>query len=305
MPRLVRCPQNPLLMPGNNLWEDKLVFNPAAIIHDSLIYLFYRAMGTYDSVSRFGMAISVDGINFTRFSTPCYGGGSNSYDALGVEDPRVVKIDGLFYFVYTAVREDKAPRADQKSADNIIRIPQVAASTTKDFVNFKNHGVLIDAPGKDASLFPKKINGDFWLLYREGENKTYFTKSNDFKTWELKKFVFDKRPGSWDSIRVGVGGPPIETDKGWLLFYHGVDEKKVYRLGIIFLDLEDPTKVLYRSQDPIFEPEESYEMNGLIPHVVFTCGTVEKNEAYYVYYGGADKAIGLATIKKSEVLSLF
>lgn len=305
MVTLKRSLNNPILSPTRYPWENSVVFNPAAILIDSKTYLFYRAMGVHSYISRFGIAESYDGVHFLRHKTPMFSGFQIAADGLGVEDPRVVQIEGTFYFVYAAVSQDKTMIALDGVPDSIVRIPVVAIAATTDFKKFTNEGITLPTIiGKDASLFPRKINGEYWLLYREGVDKTYFIKSKNLNNWSEKQFVFDKRPGYWDSVRVGIGGPPIETEKGWLLFYHGFDEQLVYRIGIMFLDLNDPTKVIYRSPFFILEPEEPYEKQGLVPNVIFTCGTVEKDGVYYVYYGAADKYVGLATINKSEVLSL-
>lgn len=303
MVKLTRAPENPILTPSDLPWENMLVFNPGAIMVEDKVYLIYRAMGKNDKYSRLGLATSRDGIHFERKKDPLYSGSGLLYESLGIEDPRVVKIDDTYYITYTAVSEDLlgvgVPEWKGKK-------PQIALSTTKDFKTFLNHNVIIpNLTGKNSSFFPKKINGEYWLLYREGLGKTYFAKSTNLTNWQDTQPVFEERPGMWDSVRTGIGPPPIETEKGWLLFYHGVDETTTYRLGLMFLDLEDPRKILYRSPEPILEPQEDYEKVGFIPNVVFTCGAVEKDNQYFVYYGAADQVIGLATVEKKLVLNLF
>lgn len=304
MLKLQRYENNPILSPTNLPWENLLVFNPGAIMVGEDVYLIYRAMGKDDPVSHFGLAVSHDGIHFERKDKPIYSGGGHPDELLGVEDSRVVKIDDTFYLTYTAVSlyKDGEPVEDWC----IHFKPMIALSTTKDFKTFVDCDVIIpNVRGKNSCLFPKKVNGEYWLLYREGAGKTYFAKSPTFTSWPEKKFVFEPRPGFWDCKRVGIGAPPIETEKGWLLFYHGIDNDHTYRLGIMFLDLQDPTKILYRSPEPILEPEKEYEKKGFVSQVVFTCGVVEKNNQYYVYYGAGDSVIGLATVEKKSVLSLF
>lgn len=303
---LTRAKENPILTPSDLPWENMLVFNPAAVMSGNKIYLLYRALGTKDQISRFGLATSTDGIHFTRHKEPVYYGGGHDYETLGIEDPRVVKIDNTFYLVYTAVSEDKTAIVNPNWKEKIIKAPRIALSTTTDFIHYIDHGVIIpDMRGKDASLFPKKNNNDFWLLFRDDTGVTRFANSTRPDYWPQTYPVFAKREGFWDCERIGIGTPPIETEKGWLLFYHGVDRAYTYRLGILFLDLEDPQKILYRSKEPIFEPETNYEKFGFIPNVVFTCGAIEKDNTYFVYYGGADQVIGVATIEKSLVLNLF
>ncbi|MER3475131.1 MAG: glycosidase, partial [Armatimonadota bacterium] len=109
------------------------------------------------------------------------------------------------------------------------------------------------------------------------------------------------RPGTWESLKIGAGAPPIKTEYGWLLFYHGVDDNRVYRLGVALLDLKDPSKVIKRYDKPVLSPETQWEKEGQVPNVVFTCGAVEIDETYFVYYGGADTVIGVATISKKEI----
>lgn len=106
------------------------------------------------------------------------------------------------------------------------------------------------------------------------------------------------REGCYDDLKLGAGGPPMETELGWLVIYHGVDTNLVYRLGVALLDKNDPTKVLNRPTEPILEPVETWEREGDVSNVVFTCGTAELNDDYLVYYGGADRVIGLATANR-------
>jgi len=303
---LTRAKENPILTPSDLPWENMLVFNPGAIVHKKQIYLLYRAQGKDDPFSRLGIAKSTDGIHFTRSQDPLYYGGSHTSDSLGIEDARVVKIGDTYFITYTAVSENKGANINPLWNQQIAKKAQIALSTTQDFKNFLNYDVIIpESEGKNASLFPKKSNtGEFWLLYRIGGGQTFFANSPKLSYWPETYPLFDKRPGFWDSVRVGIGAPPIETEKGWLLIYHGIDEKNIYRLGVIFLDLYDPRKILYRSPFPIFEPQADYEKYGYVPNVVFTCGVIEKDDMYYVYYGGADEVIGLATIKKREILGL-
>lgn len=306
MIKLTRVPQNPILLPTSHSWENMLVFNPGVILKDGKIYMLYRAMGTREQISRLGLAISSDGIHFERFQNPIYYATGDKSETLGVEDPRIVKIDDTYYITYIAVSRYIENSAGIGWDVKIAKKPQIALITTKDFKNFESHHVILnDVIGKDATFFPKKINGEFAILYRVGVGTTFYSHSNDIMNWPKRYPVFDRRLGAWDCFRVGVGAPPIETEKGWLLFYHGIDDNRIYRIGVMFLDLDDPTKILYRSNDSVFEPEEEYEKKGFMSNVVFSCGAIEKDERYFVYYGAADGIIGLATIEKASVLSLF
>lgn len=302
MVRLVRAKENPILVPSDLPWENMLVFNPGAILVEGKVYLIYRAMGKDDPISRLGLAMSNDGIHFERKKDPLYSGGGHPDESLGIEDPRIVKIDDIYYITYTAVSEDIEAEVTNRKGKR----PQIALSTTKDFKTFVDYDVIIpNLLGKNASFFPKKINGEYWLLYRAGLGKTYFAKSTTLTDWQNTHPVFEQRPNMWDSVRTGIGPPPIETEKGWLLFYHGVDHTSKYGLGIMFLDRQNPREILYRSPEPIFEPVEDWEKYGYVNNVVFACGVIEKDDLYYVYYGAADRVIGVATVEKKLVLNLF
>lgn len=306
MIKLIRSKENPILTPTNLLWEDMLVFNPGAIAYGNEIYLLYRAMNKNDQLSRLGLAKSIDGIHFIRSAQPLYVGNMHPFESLGIEDARVVVIGETYYLVYTAVSQMTQEKSDLVQEKNVEKIPHIALSTTKDFIHFTDYDVILPhIIGKDASLFPKKQNGKYWLLYRVEEGATYFSTSSQIDAWTDGIPLFDKRPGFWDEKKAGIGAPPIETEKGWLLFYHGVDNKNIYRLGVMVLDKYNPTTILYRSPFPIFEPTEQYEIEGYVANVVFTCGAIEKDNKYFVYYGAGDRVIGLATIEKKDILNLF
>jgi predicted GH43/DUF377 family glycosyl hydrolase len=130
--------------------------------------------------------------------------------------------------------------------------------------------------------------------------------TDNFADWYgQRELMAPSEGGNWDSAKIGAGAPPIKTEKGWLLIYHGVDEDMVYRLGAAMLSLDDPSKIIYRHPEPILEPERDYEIRGEVPNVVFTCGACEVGDKYYVYYGGADRVICVATVDKEDMLGLF
>lgn len=292
--KLIRCSEKPLLTPIEcHDWEKAAVFNCGAFRKDGLIHLLYRAADhpfgdtSRQSVSSFGYAVSADGINFFRFDKPVLTG-HGPQERCGVEDPRITLIGDTYYVLYTAYggREPYDFR--------------ISMATTKNFITWERHGVVLDEPNKDAALFPEKIGGRYILLHRRPP-AIWMAFSDDLVKWTDHTVVMDVVPCSWDSWRIGIAGPPIKTEQGWLLIYHGVDHKRVYRLGIALLDLKDPTKVIARQREPILEPELDWEVNGLVPNVVFSCGAVETETHYYVYYGGADTVIGMAMLAKSDV----
>ncbi|OGY24700.1 MAG: hypothetical protein A2Y57_00495 [Candidatus Woykebacteria bacterium RBG_13_40_7b] len=304
--KLTRYEGNPIITPTKNWWEEYLVFNPGATIYQDKVCLLYRAQGR-DKISRFGLAVSSDGFNFERFSEPVFEGDEeNKFERLGVEDARITKIGDTYYILYTAASVYPVKEAEKSAAPSLSsKVPWRIRSTvvkTKDFKTFERVGIILpDLDTKDLALFPEKINGKYYMFHRIYP-QMYLASSDDLKNWQDLGIVARTREGMWDSERVGAGPPPIKTSLGWLEFYHGVDQNKIYRLGVMLLDLEDPTKIIYRSPEPIFEPEEAYEKEGYVPNVVFTCGAVEKEGKYFIYYGAADKVIGVATVDKEELL---
>jgi predicted GH43/DUF377 family glycosyl hydrolase len=157
---------------------------------------------------------------------------------------------------------------------------------------------------KDHVLFPRKIGGRFATLHRRKPD-VWLAYSDDLRTWNEEDMasIFGPRPDNdWDNTTVGGNGPPIETEHGWLLFYHAYDADHVYKQGVCLLDLDDPSKVLRRPKAPIFWPEELWELRGDVPNVVFSCANPVVDGTVYFYYGGADHVIGLATAQLDDVL---
>jgi len=279
---------NPLLSPKpHHTWESKYVFNCAVIKRNGLFHMIYRAQGE-DMVSRLGYAISTDGVRFNRLESPVFGPASQ-WELYGVEDPRLTEIDGKVYMLYTAY----SPRG-----------VRVSMASTRDFIRWERYGVVIpDIDNKDAALFPEKINGKYVMFHRI-EPDMYLAFSDDLIHWDNFVSIAGPRKGYWDNLKIGVGAPPIKLEEGWLVLYHGVEKtaRPTYRLGFMLLDLNDPSKVIKRSEEPILEPVEDWEIFGGVPNVVFSDAMVEHDGKFYVYYGAADNHIALATIEKEEVL---
>ncbi len=310
--RLVRPVRGPILEPvEEHDWESRYVLNAAALRLDNMIYILYRAFG-HDKVSRIGLAWTRDGIHMDgRLDEPIFVPDGPS-EVAGCEDPRITVIGDRLYMLYTAY--------DGK-------LPQIAmASISKgDFVNrrfsgWQRHGLgFPGVPNKDAVLYPEKFGGKFAVYHRiDPAMWVSFSESLDCP-WPRTghKIVVGPRSGMmWDGIKIGAGAQPIKTTKGWLNIYHGVDYEKVYRLGVLLMDPEDPSKVLYQSPNPILEPEIDFEIGKTgggdfwVPRVVFTCGAVlgretdiaEMDDEVYVYYGAADTAIGVAKARIGDLL---
>lgn len=292
----------PMLQPvDHHSWELKAVFNPAAIDIGGKVHLLYRALSD-DNTSTIGYAVSADGANITeRLDEPIYTPreefeskkieGGNS----GCEDPRLTKIGKTVYMCYTAFDGVGPPRV------------AVTSISEKDFLSRKWHWSkpeLITPSGvddKDTCILSEKFGGKYLVLHRIGTDICGdFLNSLDFKKEKVNKCIriFGPRLGMWDSLKVGISAPPIKTKKGWLLLYHAISENHhTYRVGAVLLDLKDPTIVLSRSADPIFSPETKFEKEGIVPNVVFPCGMVVRDGLVYIYYGGADKVVGVATME--------
>jgi len=280
------------------------VFNAGATVWNGRMHLLYRAIGD-DNISRFGYASSGDGFEFDiRPELPVYEPPlDNQWERLGCEDARIARIGDTFYVVYTGASLYSADHGPTFGFGPPWRC-RVSLISTKDFREFQHHGVILpDHDDKDAVLFPEKIGGRYAMLHRILPD-ICVSYSDDLIHWGDTRKVIGPRPGFWDSDRIGAGGTPIKTERGWLNFYHGVDGGRVYRLGILTLDLDDPTEAVFRSDEPCLGPEEPYEKEGPVPNVVFSCGAVEKDGQYLVYYGGADRVIAVASIGVDEVLAM-
>ncbi len=306
--QLVRFEGNPIISPkSSHPWEAKAAFNPAAIYDKGKFHILYRAMGE-DNTSVLGYASSVDGFTISeRDSEPAYvpresfekklKPGENS----GCEDPRLTMMGDMVHMCYTAFDGESVPR--------------VAFSTIplKDFLAKRwsawSRPILISKPGlddKDAAIFPEKIQGKYVFLHRlESEIWIDFVDDLAFDKGRFLEgtVLMGPRDTLWDSRRIGISGPPIETDAGWLLLYHGISKRTGhYNIRAALLDKKDPRKVLARGYDPILEPSLPYEKDGIVPNVVFPCGAVKYNDDLFVYYGGADKVVGVATVNFKKLV---
>jgi len=305
--QLTRFEKNPIISPmAEHAWESQATFNPAAVYLDEpssggKVRIFYRAMSG-DNTSVIGYASSADGVDIEkRLSEPVYvpredfeskrvpGGNS------GCEDPRVTKIGDMLYMCYTAYDGQDPPRV----AFTSIGVDNVLAHRWE-----WTKPLLISPPGlddKDAAIFPRKIDGKYWFLHRLGSD-IWIDSVPDLNFDGKTKFLGGKilmrpRDTAWDSKRIGISAPPIETKSGWLLLYHGISKRtNHYNIRAALLDLRDPSKILYRTHDTLLEPKMPYEREGIVSNVVFPCGAVVIRDQLFVYYGGADKYVAVATI---------
>jgi len=309
-PILTRHPANPILLPDPvSDWECYNVFNPSVIYHNGLFHMHYRAQGL-DWISRIGYAVSEDGVHWNRMRRPVLEPVDGA-DSRGVEDPRVTEIDGVFYMTYTAYgrtytaygREFQDLGFGKPDRSILPILPMIARS--RNLIAWERLGSIARGEdNKDHVLFPRRTGGRYAAFHRRRPG-VWLAYSDDLLTWREKDMttIFDPRPDNvWDSQKVGANGAPIETEHGWLMLYHGTDEDNVYRFGVCLLDLDDPRQVLCRPRAPIFWPQELWELRGDVPNVVFSCANPVVSGTVYVYYGGGDHVIGLATCRLDELL---
>ncbi len=253
---------------------------------DGLFHMIYRAQGD-DRISRLGYAVSYDGIDWMRLDKPVFVPEAD-YEAWGVEDPRITWLEDRWYMVYVGF----SPQGTR-----------VCLASTTNFIHWERHGVILpDVDNKDAALFPEKVNGRYCLLHRIPDD-IWIAYSDDLLHWTDQAPIMSPRRHLWDGRRIGAAGPPIRTDEGWLLIYHGYDEARVYCLGAALLDLEDPRTILSRPDEPILTPELPWERKGDVPNVVFSDAAVLVGDELYVYYGGADRVMGLATVPLADLMA--
>jgi predicted GH43/DUF377 family glycosyl hydrolase len=301
--KLQRHAQNPIFLPDpTSDWECYNVFNPGVLYHQGLFHMYYRAQGL-DWISRIGYAVSSDGVNWNRMRKPLLSpsDGSNSR---GLEDPRVVEIEGSFYMTYTAYGSTAYAEEDPTTFFGGGITPMIAAS--QNLIEWKTVGAIVHGEdNKDHLLFPRKIGGRFAAFHRRRPH-VWIAYSADLATWkeaDMAPIYGPRAENGWDDTSVGSNGIPIETPYGWLCINHAYDKKSTYRLGVILLDLDDPTQVIRRPKDPIFKPAEMWEIRGDVPRVVFSCANPVVDGTVYVFYGGADHVIGLATCSLDELVS--
>ena len=296
-----RYKNNPVLTPS--MWPYKVnsVFNAGATIFEGKVLLLVR-IEDMRGFSHLCRAVSEDGYtNWVIDEVPTLQPKPDEFpeEIYGIEDPRIVKLEdeGKYAIVYTSFSESG---------------PLVSLATTEDFKSFRRFGVVMTPDDKDASLFPRKFNGRYILLHRPSPRSQllgahiWMSYSPDLKHWGDSSILLHARKGSWwDAYKVGLGPQPIETKDGWLIIYHGVKTTaagSIYRLGLALLDLDDPSKLIARSDEWVFGPNEHYEREGDVPDVTFPCGVVLKGDELIMYYGAADTSMAIATASLTEVL---
>ncbi|MGB2625598.1 MAG: glycoside hydrolase family 130 protein [Candidatus Acidiferrum sp.] len=291
-----RLANEPVISPRGDGWESAGTFNPAAVERDGKTVLIYRAQDRAGT-SRLGYAESSDGIHFQRRAEPVLSPEAEYEKGGGVEDPRIVEIAGVFYMTYTGYNKKDA---------------QLCLATSTDLLHWERKGILLPANQgnwnvgwtKSGAILKEKIHGKYWMYWlgaaSDRTDQMGISSSTDLLHWreETKAPVLPRRQGKFDSRVVEPGPPPILTTDGIVLVYNGADENLIYRTAIAMFDRNDPTKIIYRSEAPVFHPELAWEKAGQVPNVVFVEGMVSAKHGWDLYYGGADKFVGVASVGK-------
>jgi predicted GH43/DUF377 family glycosyl hydrolase len=289
---LKRASEKPILSPRGSGFESAGTFNPAVVRAGSKYVMLYRAQDG-NGTSRLGYAESADGMSFHRTPEPVFSPEAVYEKDGGVEDPRLVRIGNLWYLTYTAYNKKDA---------------QLAIATSRDLKHWDRKGVIMPAYAgrwnvnwtKSGAILDHKINGHYWMYFmadaKDNPNQTGVAYSDDLVHWTeaLDRPVLPNRAGRFDSRVTEPGPPPVLIRAGILLIYNGADDKLVYRTGWAIFDAHDPTRLLSRSEQPIFQPEKDWEKSGQVPSVVFVEGLVRNGHQWLFYYGGADKYVGIA-----------
>ena len=328
---VARCPANPIVRPGGPDWRKVATFNPGVIQAGAKFYMYERVAGSLRPFqTSIGLLTSDDGIHFEKaHNKPVWTAETLGLPGGSVQDARVTILDGKFYMVYAMqpYRFDCWPTGaglpdyypnhypEWEATRTEPMITQSGIAVSDDGVHFKQlcYTTPKEIDDRDNALFPEKINGKYALLRRPmqyvGEKYgtprpgIWISYSSDLLKWGEPKLVATAENPEWEGAKIGAAATPLKTDAGWLVLYHGVCAKSVYRVGALMLDLEDPTKVVGRTRNFIMEPTEYYEKTGLvIPNVIFPTANIIRDGKVWIYYGCCDTCIGLATVPLEDLI---
>jgi predicted GH43/DUF377 family glycosyl hydrolase len=316
---------NPVLLPGDQVfecpvankmvkWDEKDVFNPAAVVRNGKVYLLYRAedvIGKYAGTSRIGLAVSTDGLHFSKMKEPVLFPDNDSLKVYewegGIEDPRIVESDdGTYILTYTGYDGTTA---------------RLLVASSKDLQTWIKHGLVLQGKYKNTwsksgaivarqegeRIVAQKIHGKYWMYF--GDTDLFAATSDDLIHWQpieengTLKSVLKPRPGFFDSRLVESGPYALLRDEGVLLIYNSMNHDSVgdpsiakgaYCAGQVLFDKHDPTMVTSRLEKNFMMPDKPYEITGQINQVCFLEGLVHFKGRWLLYYGTADSKIAVA-----------
>lgn len=293
-----RYTNNPILTKEDVPYPVATVHNAGMAKYNNKYIMLFRSH-KLNGRSIIGKAVSEDGFNFQvdpePFLTPATKGVFKEYEAYGVEDPRIVYIDGEYIITYSAY------------SSHGVRI---VLAKTKDFKSVERFSIITEADYRNVVIFPEKFNGLYARLDRPHSEISpwaiWISYSPDLRYWGDSELIMRPMQYHWDEMKIGPGATPIKTPRGWLNIYHGVFPTmagSVYRLGVALHDLNDPAKIIAVGDEWILQPEETYEITGYVPNVVFTCGAIpEQDGSVKIYWGGADTVMCVGTANIEELV---
>ncbi len=294
---------NPILTAADVPFPANAVFNPAAAACDGETVILAR-VEDLRGISHLAVARSANGVDGWTVApqpllSPAPGVESEEW---GFEDPRVVWLPELERWSITCTTYGPPG-------------PAVYLAMTTDFLTVERYGVIKRSEDKNAALLPERIDGKWLLFHRPSEGavtgsggEIVVSRSPDLLSWSAHEPVLAPRAGAWwDSRRIGIGPPPLRTERGWLIVYHGVKDTvsgALYRVGLALADLDEPTRVTHRLPGWVFGPDAEYERSGDVPNAVFPCGLIHDapTGVLRLYYGAADTTVALATAQLDDVL---
>ena len=286
-----RYKNNPILTKDDVPYPVATVHNAAVVKHEGKYIMIFRSHKR-NGRSILGKAVSDDGFNFIvnkePFMLPATKGIFSEYEAHGIEDPRVVYMDGEFLITYSAYSKHGV---------------RVGLARTKDFRSIERVSLITEADYRNVVIFPEKIGGLYARLDRPHSEispwSIWLSYSPDLRYWGESRLIMKPMQYHWDEMKIGPGAPPVKTARGWLHIYHGVFptmDGSVYRLGVALHDLDDPSVILAVGDEWILQPEENYEVTGYVHNVVFCCGAVAEDDgSMKIYWGGADNVMCVGT----------
>lgn len=297
---LVRYKNNPILTREDVPYSVATVHNAGVVKYNGEYIMLFRSH-LKNGRSIIGMAKSKDGYNFKvepeAFLTPSLDSAFGEYEEYGVEDVRISRINDEFLLTYSAYSRHGV---------------RIGLAKTTDFKTVERISLITQADLRNVVIFPEKINGQYVRLDRPHSEiskwSIWISYSPDLVHWGNSKVIIKPETYHWDEMKVGPGATPIKTDRGWLNIYHGVFETMsgtVYRLGVALHDLNDPSIILGVADEWILQPEDSWEVTGYVPNVVFTCGAVPEDDGTVkIYWGGADSVMCVGSANINELIDL-
>ncbi|MCF8221712.1 MAG: glycoside hydrolase family 130 protein [Bacteroidales bacterium] len=290
-PLITRYSGNPILTKEDVPYPVATVHNAAVVKHDKKYIMIFRAH-LHNGRSILGKAESDDGFHFRAdkdpFMVPARNEPFKEYEDFGVEDPRIVFLEGEYLITYSAYSRHGV---------------RIGLAKTRDFKTIERYALITEADYRNVVIFPEKFGGLYARLDRPHSEispwSVWISYSPDLKYWGDSKLIMKPLQYHWDEMKIGPGAPPIKTSRGWLNIYHGVFptmDGSVYRLGLALHDLHDPSKIIAVGDNWILQPEEACERTGYVHNVVFSCAAIPEDDgSVKIYWGAADTVMCVGT----------